>query len=96
MSGNQASLQGKQIFLTEVIAASAKVVTGRAYIESLDNFLVNLDLNNPEWLPKFEGTTSFHVFSIWSLVPESPRRELEFWMTSTIKTSNLMEIRLQE
>ena len=95
-SGNQASLQGKQILLTEVVATSAKVMTGRAYIESLNNFLVNLDLNNLEWLPKFKGSTSFHVFPIRSPVPESPRRELEFWMTGTIKTSNLEETRPQE
>ena len=48
LSGNQASPQGKQILLIEVVAASTKVVTGRAYIKSLDNFLVNLDLNNLE------------------------------------------------
>src|SRR5438876_11900313 len=96
LSGNQASLQGKQILLIEVMATSAKVVTGKAYIESLDNFLVNLDLNNLEWLPKFEGSTSFHIFPIRSPVPESPRKELEFWMTDIIKTSNLAEIRPQK
>ena len=68
----------------------------RAYIESLDNFLINLNLNNLKQLPKFKGFTSFYIFSIQYLVLESPRKELKFQITSIIKTSNLVEIKLQK
>ena len=75
----------------ETIATMSPIQTGKEYIESLDNFLVNLDLSNLEWLPQFDGSTSFHVFPIQSADSDSPRRKLEFWMMGKIKSSNLAE-----
>src|SRR5436190_13973153 len=90
-SAYQASQQSKQPLVMETIATMSPIQTGKEYIESLDNFLVNLDLSNLEWLPQFDGSTSFHVFPIQSADPDSPRRELEFWMTGKIRSSNLAE-----
>src|SRR6266513_840723 len=39
---------------------------------------------------------SFHIFPIQSIDLEGPKRELEFWITETIKRSNLAEVRLKE
>src|SRR5438876_992472 len=68
-------------------------MTGRAYIESLDNFLVNLDLNNLEWLPKFKGSTIFpqlfdatNLSDITTLTKDSSKFPVENFDVSTSVT----------